>query len=146
MPRLTAPIALLLTTACGPSEVEDTEAPSPSSETALLGIGDSYFAWNAEEGLGIPDVVGDALGVETYNLATSGATVLGGAGEGPLVIPNQYTEAAWDWVVMDGGGNDLEGDCGCGACEDVLDDLLSADGHGAIADLVAYLNCLDGSE
>ena len=112
------------------------ELPAPSGDTAILGVGDSYFAWNAEEGRSIPEVAGAELGIETFNVAVSGATVLGGEDEGVEVIPNQYVPEAWTWVVMDGGGNDVEGDCSCGDCEQTVDALIDEQGRGAIAELV----------
>ena len=129
------PCLIFLIAACGPAD-DELDRRSPSGNAAILGIGDSYFAWNAEEGVSIPEIAGAELGIETFNVAVSGATVLGGEDEGPSVIPNQYVSEAWTWVVMDGGGNDVEGDCGCGDCEDVLDDMVSEDGSGAIQELV----------
>jgi acyl-CoA thioesterase I len=132
---MTPPVLFLLTLACHDSTGK-ADGPELSGETAMLGVGDSYFAWNLEEGESIPEVAGAELGLETFNLAVSGATVLGEEEEGGLVIPNQYVSEPWTWVVMDGGGNDVEGDCACGDCGDVVDRLLAADGTGAIPDLV----------
>lgn len=126
---------LLLTLACDLGFEGDDPRPHPG-DAAVLGIGDSFFAWNAEEGAGIPDVVGAELGMETFNVSVSGATVLGDEDEGDWAIPNQYVSDAWTWVIMGGGGNDIEGICDCSGCDDTLDALLSADGGGAIPALV----------
>jgi acyl-CoA thioesterase I len=62
------------------------------------------------------------------------------AGEAGLRLPAQYREGDWNWVVLNGGGNDLVFGCGCGKCAHMLDRLISKDGrHGAIPDLVARI-------
>jgi len=126
---------LLLTLACDLG-FNDGDPRLQLGDAAILGMGDSFFAWNAEEGAGIPDVVGAELGMETFNVSESGATVLGDGDEGAWAIPNQYVPDSWTWVIMGGGGNDLEGDCGCSGCDDTLDAMVSPDGGGAIPDLV----------
>lgn len=102
-------------------------------EGEILAIGDSAMAWNAEEGASIPDVVGEVLGVEVANAAVSGSMVLGGED----AIPDQYVEGTWRWLVMTGGGNDLNDECGCGDCAGIMDELIAEDGDsGAIPDFV----------
>ena len=41
-------------------------------------------------------------------------------------IPNQYESGNWDWVIVDGGANDLNELCGCGPCETVQADIADA--------------------
>ncbi|MEM6925584.1 MAG: SGNH/GDSL hydrolase family protein [Myxococcota bacterium] len=49
----------------------------------------------------------------------------------------QYVSAPWPSVVIGGGLNDLNQDCDCGACDEVLDSIVSADGtRGDVPDLV----------
>lgn len=140
LPLVLVPLAL---TACEPEEgalgdpgrsFED-DAPGQVGSGTILGIGDSYFEWNLESGESIPDVVGRALGVTAHNLAISGAMLLEPVDDIPA-IPDMYEPGDYDWVVMDGGGNDVEGLCGCGACGGVINAMLSTDGTGVIPDLV----------
>lgn len=102
-------------------------------EGDMLAIGDSILEWNAEEGASIPDAIGAELGVSMANASVSGSQVLGGE----AAIPDQYQAGGWSWVVMDGGGNDLNDRCACGSCAEELDAILSADGRsGALASFV----------
>lgn len=93
----------------------------------IIAVGDSIFEWNADEAASIPEVVGQVHGKEVYNAAISGSMVLGDDGE---AIPAQYVEGDWAWLIVDGGGNDLNELCGCGACDEVMDGIVSADGTG----------------
>ena len=120
-----AALLLLPLAACSPPLVGDH-----------LAIGDSYFEWNAEAGASIPDVIGEVLGEPVANAAVSGAVLQGD--EEP--IPAQVEEGDWGWVIADGGGNDLNDQCGCGDCGDLLDVLISEDGSaGVIPDLAEEL-------
>lgn len=101
-----------------------------------LALGDSYFEWNREAEASIPDVVGDELGQTVANAAVSGA-VLQGAED---AIPTQYEPGDWGWVLIDGGGNDLNDQCACGDCDDLLDELIDDEAStGVIPDLVGDL-------
>lgn len=107
--------------------------PAVDPEGNIVAVGDSIFEWNADTGRSIPEVIAEARGQEVDNRAISGAMVL----EGRDNIPGQLVGSGWDWLVMDGGGNDLNDLCGCGGCDSVLDALVSADGaSGAVPDLV----------
>ena len=79
---------------CGPGVDLDAE---------LFAIGDSYLAWNREDGGSIPEIAGKELGLTVENISVSGAQMLGG----PEAIPDQYVSSTWDWVVIGGGGNDV---------------------------------------
>lgn len=106
----------------------------------ILAIGDSIFEYNAIQKASIPDVVGETLGVSVVNRSMAGAYFANpdsGAADSGLDIRAQYREGAWEWVVVTGGGNDLNDLCGCGECDSVLDALIAADGtSGEIPDLV----------
>lgn len=107
----------------------------------ILSVGDSLMAWNAFSGNSIPQVIEQHLGENVVDRSFSGARMLiGRASEdssGNLSIPQQYVGGDWDWVVVNGGGNDLMFGCGCVACEGTLNRLISPDGSsGAIPDLV----------
>jgi len=55
-----------------------------------------------------------------YKLPISGAV--------GFSIPKQYKTDGWDWVILNGGGNDLWLGCGCGNCKRKLNKLISKDG------------------
>ena len=55
-------------------------------------------------------------------------------------IRSQFNGGPWDYVVMNGGGNDLLFGCGCGKCTLTLNRLISWDGmKGTIPNFVAKL-------
>jgi hypothetical protein len=57
-----------------------------------------------------------------------------------LKITEQFRPGKWEWVVLNGGGNDLLFGCGCGKCDKQLDRLISSDGQrGAIPDFVSKI-------
>lgn len=135
--RLLSPLAFVLAAACRPDAKGASAADGPEErpdDASMVAIGDSVFAFHRESGEDIPQVVGDALGIEVYNVAVSGAQLSGG--EDP--IPAQLPEGPWSWVLMDGGANDMAERCGCGACDEALDQLITADGAaGILAELAA---------
>ena len=56
---------------------------------------------------------------------------------GGLAIPAQVPDGRWNWIVMNGGANDLGFGCGCLRCDAEIDLLLAPDGSGgAIPDLI----------
>jgi hypothetical protein len=111
-------------------------ADDPLDPGPILVLGDSILAWNAEVGASVADVIAAKLAVEVVQAAVPGARVLGGHDP----VPGQYVPGPWRRVVVQGGGNDLVAECGCGACDAALDRLLTSDGAGgAIADLVARI-------
>jgi acyl-CoA thioesterase-1 len=133
-------VGLVLCLAAASCSGSTTAAPdgAADAEVAILALGDSIFEWNVWTDESIPDVISEVLGRPVLNAAVGGAWFAnpdpGAATEG-LDIRQQYVEDDWGWVVIGGGGNDLNGGCGCGACESVLDDLVSADGRsGKIPD------------
>lgn len=101
-------------------------------------MGDSIMAWNRSRGAAVPDALSDALGVPVATRAVPGASLLPG-GDVFLGgrIGDQLPDGRWDWIVLNGGANDLNALCGCARCDGVLDRLLAGDGTGAWADLLA---------
>jgi len=99
----------------------------PPLEGDLLAIGDSVFAFHAEEERGIANVIGEELGLEVADASVSGAYLT--AEEGGDDIREQYQEGDWSWLVMDGGGNDVNDECQCTDCGSNIDSLVSADGQ-----------------
>jgi hypothetical protein len=101
----------------------------PPADTDIFAVGDSVFDWHSEDGLSAPDRIGVELGLKVFNASVSGAEMSVDSGRS---ISDQYVSGDWDWVVMDGGGNDLNDRCGCGECDAVQDQVESA-----FADFVA---------
>ncbi len=106
----------------------------------ILVIGDSVLAWNKPKNGDIGRVIGAELQREVVSRATLGARLPGGS-VGPLRrlnISDQLSAGPWNWIVMNGGANDLGFSCGCTSCEDEIDLLISRDAvTGAIPDLIA---------
>ena len=105
-----------------------------SGDDTILAIGDSVFAWRMRSCETVPDVAAITLGRTLRHKAVNGARITGG--DDPIV--EQFEEGEWDWVLLDGGGNDLKNECECGVdCSPVLDTLVSEDGtRGEIPELV----------
>ncbi len=107
-------------------------------------MGDSLMAWNGTSQRAISDVMEKHLQVEVTDRSVSAARMiyrLPVSGAAGLSIPKQLPKGQdWDWVVLNGGGNDLWLGCGCTACRRKMDKLASTDGStGAIPDLVQDL-------
>lgn len=124
-------------------------APAESDEKTVLMIGDSMFAWNRMSGSGVGYNLAAALdtGVEDRSVTGAHINVTGPDEQNPKrSIVAQYTPGNWDWVVINGGANDLLFECGCGRCTRTMNNLLSADlKSGAIADLVTRIRA-DGAK
>ncbi len=128
-------LSLFFLTACGDSPV--------GREARILAMGDSMMAWNSLGGQSIPDVVSDVLGEPVVDRSVSGARMIyrlpisGAAG---LSIPKQYRAGNWDWVILNGGGNDLWLGCSCGQCDRKMDKLISEDAQtGVFPELVTRI-------
>ena len=128
-------LALFLLTACSEPITQAAQ------QTRILAVGDSLLAWNAASDDAISDEVARQLGEPVLDRSVVGAHVIYNlpiSGALGLRIASQYRPGNWDWVIMNGGGNDLWLGCGCGECDARMTKMLSADGSsGAIADLVA---------
>lgn len=130
----------LLASACM-ADPNDGPEPRPA-DASMVALGDSVLAFHRETDQDIPHVVGDALGIAVYNVAVSGAQVTGG--DAP--IPAQLPEGPWDWVLIDGGANDLADRCGCGDCDAVLDEMITADGSAGLIPQLATTVVAGGSK
>lgn len=119
-----------------------TEAPSAGSK--VLVMGDSLLAVNGLQGQSVADGLERELGLPVTDRSVLGAAFLyplpisGAAG---MRISAQFVPGEWDWVVLNGGGNDVLTRCGCaGPCGPVIERLISADGtRGVIPEQVARL-------
>ncbi len=106
----------------------------------ILAMGDSMMAWHAGNDRGISDNIEQILNEPVIDRSVVGARVLyhlpitGAMG---LSISKQYAPGNWDWVVLNGGGNDLWLGCGCSRCDSKMNRMISADGSsGEIARMV----------
>ncbi|MEM7342344.1 MAG: SGNH/GDSL hydrolase family protein [Actinomycetota bacterium] len=135
----------------GPDTTAGAEPDEPAPDRTIVALGDSIFAWNDSES--IPDVIGATLDRPVINASVSGAhfDLPDGAEEAAddgLDIRRQYDalgQTGFDWVVLDGGGNDVNDSCGCGQCSEVLDAMVSSDGtSGSIPEFVTRV-VADGS-
>jgi lysophospholipase L1-like esterase len=88
--------------------------------------------------LGEPVIDRSVIGARVfYHLPVSGA--LG------MNISQQYRPGAWDWVIMNGGGNDLWFGCACSRCDRKMTRMVSPDGTtGSVPDLVRKIRA-DGA-
>ena len=107
-------------------------------------MGDSLMAWNSASQRAISDVMEQQLEIEVTDRSVSAARMIYNlpvSGAAGLSIPKQLPKGQdWDWVVLNGGGNDLWLGCGCTGCRRKMDKLASLDGSaGAIPDLVQRL-------
>ncbi len=134
--KLVSLVALFLLLSCGEPVPRDGEA-------RILLLGDSMMASNRASGQSVADIIEAGLGREVVDKSVPGARyfyALPISGSAGLNIPKQYRPGPWDFVVMNGGGNDLLFGCGCGRCDGVMNRLISPDGRsGAIPALVKTL-------
>lgn len=118
-------------------------APPPAEGPRILAMGDSLMAAHSISGRAIADVAGTALNVPVTDRSVLGARMnymLPVSGAMGMSIPKQYHGENWDWVIVNGGGNDLWFGCGCGACGRKMDKMISADGRrGTIPGLMNRL-------
>ena len=130
---------LILLAACGGQVMRDTGQVTRNAPR-ILAMGDSMMAWHSVSGRSIADALARELGEPVANNAVSGARIvypLPLTGAMGMRIRNQYEPGDWDWVVLNGGGNDLWLGCGCNRCDKRMDRMISADGRrGEIPHLV----------
>lgn len=131
---LIALLCLLLVMSCGEVVTESTK------DARILMMGDSMMAANRTAGRSVGAVLERQLGEPVIDRSVYAARIIynlpltGAAG---LSIPAQYQQGNWDWVVLNGGGNDLIFGCACGYCDGMVDRLISKDATtGRIPELV----------
>jgi lysophospholipase L1-like esterase len=122
-------LAFCLLAACG---------RTASDGARIVVAGDSVMAWNRGSGASVADVLQAELREPVGDVSLSFARVAGG--RGGFNIATQLAGVQAEWVVVNGGANDLRSNCDCSDCGPVLDRLISEDGtRGAIPALVADL-------
>ncbi len=120
-----------------------SEPVSRNDTSRILAMGDSLMAWHGTSRHSIPHAIENELGESVINRSVVGAQMiyeLPISGALGMKIAKQYRPGNWDWVVLNGGGNDLWLGCGCLRCDGRIERLISADGQrGEIPNLVRRL-------
>ncbi len=117
----------------------------PYVAPSILALGDSVLAYNGHLCQSAPQHAG--VEVERYveNRAITGSRMSSVNGS-PFDIPNRYVEGgAWEFVIIDGGANDLYAECGCGVpdgepipdCTATIDEIVGP--LGQTGEMVAML-------
>lgn len=109
----------------------------------ILAMGDSLLAANSLTGRSVSHSIESMLGEQVVDRSIPGASILYGlpiTGGMGLNIGKQFSPGNWDWIVLNGGGNDLMFGCGCRRCDGRIEWMISGDGRiGEVPDLVARL-------
>lgn len=120
-----------------------TEAVPSAGKSRILVMGDSMLAAHQMSGRSVGHVLERELGEPVTDRSVYGARVIYAlpvTGSLGMRIGSQYRPGPWDWVVLNGGGNDLWFGCGCGRCGPRLSRLITPDGErGQIPDIVRNL-------
>ncbi len=120
-----------------------TLAASPAEQPRILFMGDSMLAMHGLSGRAVSDATAKALDVPVTDRSVIGAQIIYNlplTGAMGLRISSQFREGPWDWIVMNGGGNDMWLGCGCGRCARRLGKLINDTGtQGKIPKLVRRL-------
>ena len=136
-------LVLLLAVFLGLAACGESIATSETQPARILVMGDSMMAWNRPVGGQVARALSARLGQGVDDRSVIGARhfyPLPATGAAGLRISAQARGGPYDWVVLNGGGNDLLFSCGCGACTNTMNQLVSEDGStGAIPTLVAQL-------
>lgn len=101
----------------------------------VLAIGDSVMAWHKWTGRDIPSVMGDLLEAQVENDAVAAARFSNASALGRATgfdVRAQFHAGDWDVILINGGANDFLNDCGCQACESVLNGLIAPDLTGEV--------------
>jgi lysophospholipase L1-like esterase len=124
-----------------------TEAVPRDNSSRILAMGDSMMAWNAGSKASVSDNVENILGEPVIDRSVAGARVfyhLPVSGALGMNISQQYRPGSWDWVIMNGGGNDLWFGCGCRACDSKMTRMITRDGQqGSVPALVRKIRETD---
>lgn len=122
---------------------------APRGGGDILVLGDSVMAWNSASNASIGDALSTQLAQSVTSKAVPGAQfdnnsrVAGAVG---FDVRRQMQPGRWNWVVMNGGANDLAADCDCGACGASVDALIAADGRsGAVPDFIRSVRQQSGA-
>jgi hypothetical protein len=116
---------------------------APRDEPKILAIGDSLMAWHLVSKNSVADAAAKSLGEPVRSRAMGGAKIIHPlplTGAFGMKISKQFVDKPWDWVIMNGGGNDLFLGCGCGNCDRRMMRMIAPDGNaGEIPALVSKI-------
>lgn len=111
-----------------------TPIAAQDTQPRILAIGDSMLAAHRISGRAVSHSVERATGMEVKDNSVLGARIIYNlpiTGSLGLNIGKQYRKGDWDWVIVNGGGNDLWLGCGCSKCDRKLNKLAAKNGKGA---------------
>ncbi|KZY03972.1 MULTISPECIES: SGNH/GDSL hydrolase family protein [unclassified Sulfitobacter] len=138
MPNVLRHLALLLTLTF--VLVSCSERVGSEKGARIITLGDSLLASNVGEKRSVSNMLEAELGVPVLDRSVVGAQMhymLPISGALGMSIPKQFVPGPWEWVILNGGGNDLWLGCGCLLCTGTMERLISADGKkGEIPKLV----------
>lgn len=112
-----------------------TETINRDENPRILLLGDSMMAVHGVRGQAVANAVERRLGEQVVDRSVTGARFLYAlpiSGAAGLNITKQYRKGNWNWVVLNGGGNDLLWGCGCGPCRGKINRLISEDGRRGV--------------
>ena len=136
-------VLLWLPLAAAGAETVSRNAEPTQSGPRVLVLGDSMMAFHRINNRSVSHALSQYLDTPVINRAVSGARFLYAlpiSGAVGMNITKQYRNGKWDWVVLNGGGNDILFGCGCGRCKRKINRLISADGRrGVIPGFVSRL-------
>ncbi len=115
-------------------------AAAAQTPMKILTIGDSLMAAHRISNRSISSSIRKSLPAEVTDRSIVGARMiykLPFTGALGMNIGKQFRRGKWDWVVVNGGGNDLWLGCGCLRCDRKMNKLIEPTGtKGAIPKLV----------
>lgn len=120
-------------------------AAAPARAPRILVLGDSLLASHGLSGRNVAGNLERLLKSPVRDKSVAGARMIYNlpiTGAMGLSIPKQWRPGDWDWVIMNGGGNDLWLGCGCNedACTRKMNRLIAENGRrGAIPSLASKI-------
>ncbi|MGB1234462.1 MAG: SGNH/GDSL hydrolase family protein [Planktomarina sp.] len=125
----------LLFSACAP-------LPGSTPDAKVTIIGDSVLAWHRNTRQSVGNALADELGAPVANFSISASRI---SQPNPAMqftrmqIPNQFDDRTPEWVILNGGANDVYFECLCLKCPTVVDQLVATKGGGEIPELMLEL-------
>lgn len=109
----------------------------------ILAMGDSLLASNMLSEASVSHRLEALLGEPVVDRSAIGASMLNAlplSGMMGLNISRQYYVGDWEWIIVNGGGNDLWLGCGCRQCDAKMERLIARSGlTGEIPQLIDNL-------
>lgn len=116
--------------------------PGSDPDARITMLGDSVLAWNRPSNRSVGDVLATEYGAPVVNFSIVASRI---TQPNPVMqltrmqIPNQFDDRRNDWIVVNGGANDLYFECLCLRCETTINQLTNVDGGGEIPDFLTRL-------